>query len=62
MAMSGGGNGQWGRTRTQEGARAVVQELQERGGRPQRSRRQKIVLICAAAAVLIAVAINELIS
>ncbi|MFV2177655.1 hypothetical protein ACFHW2_14305 [Actinomadura sp. LOL_016] len=62
MAMSGGGNGQWGRTRTQEGARAVVQELQERGGRPQRGRRQNIVLICAAVAVLTAITIYELIS
>ncbi|MBE1533495.1 hypothetical protein [Actinomadura algeriensis] len=62
MAMSGGGSGQWGRTRTQEGARAVVKELQQRGGRPQRSRRQNIVLICAAVAALTAVTIYQLIS
>ncbi|TDD73493.1 hypothetical protein E1293_31295 [Actinomadura darangshiensis] len=62
MAMSGGGNGQWVRTRTEEGARAVVQELQERGGRPKRSRRQNIVVICVAVAVLAAVIIYQLIS
>ncbi|TDD32726.1 hypothetical protein E1287_21705 [Actinomadura sp. KC06] len=61
-AMSGGGNGQWGRTRTEAGARAVVQELQARGGRPQRSRRQNIVVACVAVTVLVGIAIYLLVS
>lgn len=61
MAMSGGGNGMWGRTRTDEGARALVQELQERDRRPQLSKRQNIVLACVTIAVVAAIVILLLI-
>lgn len=51
--MHGGGNGMMFRTRSENDARAFVEEMRARGGRHPRGRREVVVVLCVIAAALL---------
>lgn len=62
MVGGAGGNGAMFRARSEEDAKLHARELAERGGRPARSRREKLVALLLVVFVLVGWGLYELLA